>query len=78
MRKTSRGLAAESHWREGALRTNLWLIPVIESLAAVALFAVTVSLDEAAFHGGHIRSVREPPRNIPAAPLRTECPIRFF
>ena len=52
MRKTSRGLAAESHWREETFRTNLWLIPAIESVAAVALFAVTVSIDEAAFHGG--------------------------
>jgi hypothetical protein len=51
MRITLRGLAAESDWRDEALRTNLWLIPAIESLAAVALFAVTLSIDEAAFHG---------------------------
>ena len=41
MRITLRGLAAESDWRDEALRTNLWLIPAIESVAAVALFAVT-------------------------------------
>jgi uncharacterized membrane protein len=29
----------------------MWLIPAIASAAAVALFAVTVSIDEAAFHG---------------------------
>lgn len=46
-----RGFAGESNWRSEALRTNLWLIPAIESLAAVALFAVTVSIDQAAFHG---------------------------
>jgi len=51
MRITLRGLAVESDWRDEALRTNLWLIPAIESLAAVALFAATVSLDEAAYHG---------------------------
>src|ERR1700753_4106150 len=51
MRMTLRGLAAESDWRDEALRTNLWLIPAIESLAAVALFAATLSIDEAAFHG---------------------------
>ena len=46
-----RGLAVESDWRDEALRTNLWLIPAIESAAAVALFAVTVSIDRAASHG---------------------------
>jgi uncharacterized membrane protein len=52
MRISLRGLAGESDWRDEALRTNMWLIPAIESLAAVALFAVTVSIDGAAFHGG--------------------------
>ena len=51
MRITLRGLAVESDWRDEALRTNLWLIPAIESLAAVALFAVTLSIDEAVSHG---------------------------
>ena len=46
-----RRLAAESDWRDEALRTNLWLIPAIESVAAVALFTVTLAIDEAAFHG---------------------------
>ena len=64
MRKISRGLAGESHWREETLRTNLWLIPAIESLAAVALFAVTVSIDETAFHGG----LRLPPWVISGSP----------
>lgn len=50
MRIPLRGLAAEPDWRNEALRTNLWLIPAIESIAAVALFAVTVSIDEAASH----------------------------
>jgi uncharacterized membrane protein len=51
MRITLRGLAVESDWRDEWLRTNLWLIPAIESIAAVALFAVTVSIDQAASHG---------------------------
>jgi hypothetical protein len=51
MRVTLRGLAVESDWRDEALRTNLWLIPALESTAAVALFAVTLILDKAAFHG---------------------------
>jgi uncharacterized membrane protein len=51
MRINLRGLAVESDWRDEALRTNLWLIPAIASVAAVALFAVTLTVDEAAFHG---------------------------
>ena len=51
MRMNFRGLAVESDWRDEALRTNLWLIPAIASVAAVALFAVTLTIDEAAFHG---------------------------
>ncbi len=43
--------AVESEWRNETLRTNLWLIPAIESMAAVLLFAVTLSIDQAAFHG---------------------------
>ncbi|HET7014028.1 MAG TPA: DUF2254 domain-containing protein [Streptosporangiaceae bacterium] len=34
------------------LRTNLWLVPLIEVVVALALFAVTYALDRAAF-GGH-------------------------
>jgi uncharacterized membrane protein len=50
--RTPRGKPViESNWRDETLRTNLWLIPAIESVAAVALFAVTVSIDRAAFHG---------------------------
>ena len=51
MRINLRGLAVESDWRDEALRTNLWLIPAIASVVAVVLFAVTVTIDEAAFHG---------------------------
>jgi uncharacterized membrane protein len=51
MRINLRGLVTESDWRHEALRTNLWLIPAIESAVAVALFAVTLAIDEAAFHG---------------------------
>jgi uncharacterized membrane protein len=51
MRITLRWPAVASHWRDEALRTNMWLIPAIESVGAVALFAVTLSIDEAASHG---------------------------
>ena len=47
--RTSSALA--SHWRSDMLRTNLWLVPGIEVLAAIALFAVTLSLDHAAYRG---------------------------
>jgi uncharacterized membrane protein len=33
------------------LRTNLWLVPGIQVLAAIALFAVTLNLDHAAYRG---------------------------
>ena len=46
-----RQFGGESDWREEALRTNLWLIPAVESLAAVGLFVLTLSVDRAAFHG---------------------------
>jgi uncharacterized membrane protein len=44
-------LAVESDWRNETLRTNLWLIPAIESVAAVLLFVLTLTIDQAAFHG---------------------------
>jgi hypothetical protein len=49
MRITLRGLTVESDWRAETLRTNMWLIPAIASAAAVALFAVTVSLTRQRF-----------------------------
>jgi uncharacterized membrane protein len=48
-RHSSSALAA--HWRAEVLRTNLWLVPGIEVLAAIALFAGTLSLDRAAYRG---------------------------
>ena len=43
-------IAIESDWRNETLRTNLWLIPAVESVAAVLLFVLTLSVDHAAFH----------------------------
>jgi uncharacterized membrane protein len=43
-----RHFGVESDWRDEALQTNLWLIPAIESVAAVGLFALTLSIDYAA------------------------------
>jgi len=37
-------------WRAEALRTTFWLVPGLMVLAAGALFAVTISIDLAAFH----------------------------
>jgi uncharacterized membrane protein len=51
MRRTVRGPGLASHWRREVLRTNLWLVPAIEVVAAVALFAGTLALDRAAYHG---------------------------
>ncbi len=40
-----------SEWRREVLRTNLWLVPAFEVLAAVGLFAITYALDRAAYDG---------------------------
>jgi uncharacterized membrane protein len=40
-----------SAWRREELRTNLWLVPSLEVLLAVALFAGTHALDRAAWNG---------------------------
>ncbi len=40
-----------SAWRREALRTNLWLVPTVEIVIAVALFAGTYALDRAAYDG---------------------------
>jgi len=40
-----------SAWRREALRTNLWLVPTVEIILAVALFAVTYLVDRAAYNG---------------------------
>ncbi len=46
-----RQFVIESDWREETLRTNLWLIPAVESVVAVLLFVLTLTIDRAAFHG---------------------------
>jgi uncharacterized membrane protein len=43
--------ALGSHWRRETLRTNLWLVPAIEVVAAIALFAATTAIDRAAYDG---------------------------
>src|SRR2546423_3290817 len=40
-----------SHWRREVLRTSLWFVPILEVLAAVALFAATLEVDRAVYHG---------------------------
>ncbi len=41
----------ESQWRREALRTNLWLVPILEVALAAALFLGTWALDRAAYRG---------------------------
>ena len=43
--------ALGSHSRREVLRTNLWLVPAVEVVAAIVLFAGTLTLDRAAYHG---------------------------
>ncbi len=40
-----------SQWRREALRTNFWLVPTLEVLAAMALFWATLEVDRAVYHG---------------------------
>ena len=44
-------VALRSEWRREALRTNLWVVPTIEVVIAVALYFGTHALDKAAFAG---------------------------
>ena len=51
MRRRHSSSALAAHWRAEAFRTNLWLVPAIEVLAAIVLFAGTLTLDRAAYQG---------------------------
>jgi uncharacterized membrane protein len=51
MRRGVWSSALGSHWRQEVLRTNLWLVPGVEVIAAIVLFAGTLALDRAAYHG---------------------------
>jgi len=46
-----RGPYTEADWRREALRTNLWLVPVLETIAVVVLFALTYTVDRSAYDG---------------------------
>ncbi|MGB6456496.1 MAG: DUF2254 domain-containing protein [Streptosporangiaceae bacterium] len=50
-RSQLRRLLRQSEWRQEILRTNLWLVPAIEVVAAVILFACTYALDRASYNG---------------------------
>ena len=40
-----------THWRREELRTNLWLVPTVEVVAAVGIFLATLYFDKAAYRG---------------------------
>src|SRR6201981_3267265 len=40
-----------SHWRLEVLRPSLWFVPALEVVAAIVLFAGTLAVDRAAYHG---------------------------
>jgi uncharacterized membrane protein len=44
-------LALGSEWRREAMRTNLWLVPAVEVVAAIILYAITHVIDLAAYRG---------------------------
>ncbi len=41
----------EADWRREALRTNLWFVPVIETIVIAMLFVVTYTIDRVAYNG---------------------------
>src|SRR5277367_5838787 len=46
-----RGPYFEADWRREQLRTNLWLVPVVQTLGIVVLFGITYTVDRAAYDG---------------------------
>ncbi len=46
-----RRLLLGSEWRRDVLRTNLWLVPAVEVVAAALLFAAMYALDRASYDG---------------------------
>jgi uncharacterized membrane protein len=46
-----RGPYFEADWRREQLRTNLWLVPILQTLAILVLFAITYTVDRAAYDG---------------------------
>src|SRR6202161_3196782 len=46
-----RGPYFEADWRREALRTNLWVVPVLATVVVVALFIATYAVDRAAYDG---------------------------
>jgi uncharacterized membrane protein len=51
MRRSVWGPGLAPHWRREVLRTNLWLVPAIEVVVAIALFAGSLAVDRAAYRG---------------------------
>ena len=41
----------EADWRRETLRTNLWMVPAVETLAVLLIFAGTYGVDRATYDG---------------------------
>ena len=46
-----RGPYFEADWRREQLRTNLWLVPVLQTLGILVLFGITYAVDRSAYDG---------------------------
>ncbi len=46
-----RGIFLRTDWTREELRTNLWLVPALEVIGAMGLFAASYAADRAAYHG---------------------------
>lgn len=50
-RNPTRWLPGSSEWRRETLRATLWVVPTVQVLLAAGLFAITYSIDRAAYRG---------------------------
>src|SRR6201996_9248033 len=46
-----RGPYFEADWRREQLRTNLWLVPVLQTIGIVVVFGITYAVDRSAYDG---------------------------
>ena len=46
-----RGPYFEADWRREQLRTNLWLVPLVQTIGIVGLFGITYTVDRMAYDG---------------------------
>ena len=66
-----RRIHLSGHHKE-ALRTNLWLVPAIEVLAALGLFAASNVADRGAYHCSFMLRIQASEESVPDEPDRAD------